>query len=136
MEYLTRVVCSQPLTIHFCLYNPSRTARPVFIPRSLGPLGVFVTLEIRDASGNVVFDGPTVRATHRLAPSDPDSYRELEAGYTSGVVLEVDDFDPPPGAYEVRVQYTNRPFEGTPSTPVGPLACEARLPFVVSARVP
>jgi len=129
MEYLTRVVRSRPLTIHFCLFNPQRTGRPVYIPRTLGPLGVFVTLEVRDASGELVYDGPTVRATHRLAPSDPGSYHELEAGYTFGVMLEVDDFDPPAGEYQLRVQYANRPFSGTPSTPVGALTFETTLPF-------
>jgi hypothetical protein len=131
MEYLARVIDSRPLTIHFCLYNPLRTGRPVYIPRTLAPLGVFVTLEIRDASDNIVYDGPTVRATHRLAPADPRSYQELESGYTSGVVLVVDDFEPPPGAYEVRLRYTNQPFSGTPATPVGALAYETTLPFTV-----
>lgn len=131
MEYLTRIVCARPLTIHFCLYNPPETARPVAIPRTLAPLGVFVTLEIRDSSGNVVYDGPTVRATHRLSPTDPGSYQELESGYTFGVMLEVDDFDGPPGTYEVRVRYTNAPFSGTPSTPVGSLRYEATLAFEV-----
>jgi hypothetical protein len=134
MDYLTRVLCSRPLTIHFCLYNPTVTGRPVYIPRTLAPLGVFVMLEVRDASGKVIYDGPTVRATHRLAPDDPRSYQELEAGYTSGVVLEVDDYDPRPGEYTVRVRYTNRPFGGTPSTPVGELAYETTLPFTVPAR--
>jgi hypothetical protein len=131
MEYLARVIGARPLTIHFCLYNPPATGRPVYIPRTLGPLGVFVTLEVRDASDNIVYDGPTVRATHRLAPADPRSYQELEAGYTSGVVLVVDDFEPAPGAYDVQLRYTNQPFSGTPSTPVGTLAYETVLPFSV-----
>ena len=127
MEYLTRVLGSRPLTIHFCLYNPAQTNRPVYIPRVLGPPGVFVTVEISDAAGKVVYEGPTVRATHRLDPADPASYRELEAGYTAGVVLEVNDFEARAGRYEVRLKYSNRPFMGTPTTPVGTLTHEATL---------
>lgn len=133
MEYLARIVRLRPLTIHFCLHNPAETNRPVYIPRTLGPLGVFVDIEVREREGErrVVYEGPTVRATYRLAPGRDDSYQPLEAGYTFGVMLKADDFDAPPGEYELTLRYANAPFEGTPNAPVGKLIFEGTQAFEV-----
>jgi hypothetical protein len=132
MEYITRVVRSQPLTIHFCLHNPAATNEPVFVPRTLGPLGVFTTLAVRDAGGATVYEGPTVRATLRLDPKSPASYQPLEAGYTFGVMLETDELSVPSGTYELTLRYSNSPFTGTPSTPVGKLEHQATLTLEIA----
>jgi hypothetical protein len=134
MQYLARIVRSRPLVIHFCLHNPAETNGPVYIPRTLGPLGVFVHIEVRarDEERRVVYEGPTMRFTHRLAPDRDESYQPLESGYTYGVMLEAEDFEAPPGEYEVKLRYANAPFEGTPSTPVGKLTFEGTLNFLVS----
>jgi len=129
MQYFARIVASDPLTIHFSLHNDG--PEPAWIPRVLRPLGVMVQVEVRSERGQVVYENPAVRATWKLQPGDDESYQQLEPGYTFGVVLVLDDFEPEPGRYEVRLSYTNAPYRGTAARKVGEMRYSTVLPFVV-----
>lgn len=129
MQYFARIVESDPLTIHFSLYNDG--PEPAWIPRVLRPLGIMVQVEVRSGRGKVVYENPTVRATWKLQPGDDESYQQLEPGYTFGVVLPVDDFEPESGTYEVRLSYTNAPYRGTAARKVETLRYATTLSLTV-----
>jgi hypothetical protein len=131
VQVLATVVGTAPLTVHFSLHNPAETNHPVAVPRTLAPLGVFVRGTVRDAKRRVVYDGPDVRATHRIDPGSPTSYLDLGAGYTFGAVFEFDEVNLPAGDYVLTLSYANDPFLGTPEKPVGPVRLKATLPFRV-----
>jgi hypothetical protein len=129
MQYLASILQPTPLTIHFSLQNDA--PEPAWIPRVLRPLGIMVQVEVRSDRGKVVYENPAVRATWKLQPDSDDSYQQLEPGYTFGVVLPVDDFEPENGRYEVRLSYTNAPYRGTPARNVRDMRFSTTLQLVV-----
>lgn len=129
MQYLVSITRILPLTIHFSLYNPHDSDGPVYIPRLLGPLGYFVSLEITDEDNKVVYHSEKPKAKLKLHPSRSTSYQALEPGYTYGIVFEVEDFRPTPGRYEISIAYSNQEFRGFPGNELGQMTYLTKLSF-------
>jgi hypothetical protein len=129
VQYLATITQTTPLTIHFSLYNPAESEGPVDVPRLLGPLGYFVSVEIMDENHQVVYQSYPPKVKLKLDPSRPESYQVLEPGYTYGIVLKVEDFQPAPGDYQLSVAYSNQNFRGYPGHELGEMAYRATLSF-------
>jgi hypothetical protein len=129
MQYLAAITQTFPPTLHFSLYNSENN--PVYIPRLLGPLGYFITVEIMDENNKVVYRSSTPKAKPKLYPSKPESYQTLEPGYTCGIVLTVEGYEPAPGEYRVSIKYSNLEFRGFPGHSLGKLTYSTMLSFHV-----
>ena len=131
MKYLCEIVSAKPLTIHFSLHNPASSRGPVFVPRVLGPYGLFVRATVKDSSGKVVLEPPSMRGTPKLDPDDAGSYLPLESGYTFGAVFEIEDAPTEPGTYKLLVEYANKPYSGAPGAKVPKLGYKGELELVI-----
>ena len=130
MQYLAVILQASPLTIHFGFYNPEDSEDPCYVPRMLDPLGYFVSLDVRDGKTSVYrTERPKVRL--KLHPDRAESYHALEPGYTHGIVFEIDDFEPDPGSYSLKLTYSNRQFNGFPGHPLGEMTYKATLPLYI-----
>ena len=127
MNYLCEVASTRPLAIHFSLSNPANSGGPLFVPRVLGPLGLFVRVTVKDERGRVLVEPPAIRGTWKLDPADQRSYLALEPGYTFGALFLIDDAPTGPGTFRLLVEYSNAPYTGTPGTPVGKLSFKREL---------
>ncbi|MCC7364770.1 MAG: hypothetical protein IT303_10395 [Dehalococcoidia bacterium] len=131
MNYLCDVVSARPLVIHFSLHNPASASGPVFVPRVLGPYGLFVRATVRDGRGKTVLEPPAIRGTFKLDPKSAASYMPLEAGYSFGAVFELEDAPTEPGTYELEVHYSNKPYTGAPGAEVPKLEYKGKLTVTI-----
>lgn len=131
MKYLCELVSAKPLVIHFSLLNPPGSNEPVFVPRVLGPYGLFVRVTIKNSGGQVVLEPPAIRGTFKLDPGKASSYMALDPGYSFGAAFEIDDAPEEPGDYRVFVEYANKPYTGAPGAPVPRLGFKGELELVV-----
>lgn len=131
MKYLCEIVTAKPLAIHFSLHNPQESNGPVFVPRVLGPYGLFVRVTIEDSSGAVVLEPPSIRGTQKLDPDDAKSYMALESGYTFGNVFEIEDAPKEPGTYKLLIEYASKPYTGAPGAEVPELGYKGELDLVI-----
>ena len=128
MDYLTSITKTAPLSVHFSLYNPEGAPGPAYVPLMLEPVGAFVEVIVRDASGEVVFE--TYRP--KFKPDRDESYLAVEPGYSYGVVLELEDCELAPGKYELEVTYSNGEYRGSSARPVGVLSFATTLPLTIN----
>jgi hypothetical protein len=132
MDYLVSITKTNPLTLHFSFYNPDEAEAVVYVPRILGPLGYFITLEISDQYDEVVYETQKSKINLKLHPERESSYHALEPGYTYGNVFEVEDFVPVPGTYHIVLTYSNEEFKGFADNPLGAMTYETKLSFEFS----
>jgi len=133
MRCLVTVCRVRPLTLHFALHNDAGVSSHV--PRLLGPLGAFISVAITNLRGESVFKVDAPKTRLKLDPSRETSYFELEAGYSYGVVLDITEALLAPGKYNLDIDYSNGPFQGTSSTPVGVLEYRVSLPLRVGGSM-
>ncbi|MEA2889643.1 MAG: hypothetical protein QOI05_436 [Bradyrhizobium sp.] len=131
VRFLATVSAVRPLALHFSLQNGGTA--PAYVPRLLTPLGAFVSVTIRDAEGALIYQTETPKVKLKLDPSRDASYLELEAGYSYGVLFELDDATLVPGEYQLDIAYSNGQFQGTSGAPVGVLAYRSVLPLHVGS---
>ena len=134
MHCLMEIVNTHPLTLHFNLYNPPEAAAPVYVPRSLKPLGAFVQAEVRDRDDAVVHKTQPPKFAPKLDASQAMSYVAIDPGYSYGVLLEFDDLPLPPGDYRMEVSYSNLQFRGFPGHDLGDQRCQTSIRFTVKTR--
>ncbi len=134
VRHAVSVIGLRPLTIQFSLFNPGDSEGPAYVPLLLVPLGVFIRMRIDDASGQTVYRNPVTKATFTYHPDDAESYLELQPGYSYGTVIVPEHLDLAPGRYTLHLEYANRQYRGTPTTPVGELNAMAEVPFEVTAQ--
>ena len=131
MDYLVSIVRPSPLVIHFSFHNANGDAMPAFVPRLIGPLGYFISLEITAENGAVVYETFKPKIKLKLHPDRQESYLALESGYTYGSVLTVEDFSPSPGAYRIALAYSNEGFRGFPGHALGEMRYRTEMAFEV-----
>jgi hypothetical protein len=129
MEYLVSIIKTNPLTLHFSFYNRNNGEEVVYVPRPLGPLGYFISLEITNQYNEVVHKTYKPKVKLKLHPERETSYHALESGYTYGIAFEVEDFVPVPGTYHIALRYSNQEFKGFASNLLGDMTYEATLSF-------
>lgn len=133
MQYVTAILQTRPLTIHFSLYHPADSDEPAYVPRLLEPLGAFVGIEVLGAGDRVVYESPSVKLRLKLDPSNAESYWLLEPGYTYGAVLTVDsdELQLSRGEYELELRYSNLEYVGFDDHRLGKMTHETTLGFSV-----
>lgn len=119
LECLVAILATDSLTLHISLHNPGTAAAPVYVPRSLKPLGAFVRVEVRDLDGAVVYATQRPKFTPKLEPLHVDSYVEVEPGYSYGVLFECTTVSLPSAEYRVDVSYSNLQYRGFPGHFIG-----------------
>ncbi len=131
MNYLVSVIRPNPLLIHFSFYNPGDSGADFFAPRLLKPNGYFIRIKISNENGDRVFKTFTPKAKPKLHPDRQESYLTLGPGYTFGAIIELEEFDPLPGAYRLTLSYSNKEFRGYTGQPLGKLEYKTKLSFAV-----
>lgn len=131
MNYLTTIIQTSPLTLHFGFHHPAESESPVSVPRLLTPLGYFVSIVITGEKKQIVYESDRPKVKPKLHPARPESYLQLEPGYTYGVMLEVEDFQPARGVWQMTVTYSNREFQGFAEHPIGELIYQTNLAFKI-----
>lgn len=134
MQCLLEVVESGPLVVRFSLFNPATAKSAQLVPRTLVPIGLFVTLAVRDESGEELYKSERPKAHLKLHPDRAESYLSLEPGYSFGALLSVeeDELHLGPGHYKLSATYTNGVFKGPNDAPIGSLACTCEQDLAVS----
>jgi hypothetical protein len=129
------VLRHRPLSIRFSLRHPAAAPGARLVPRTLQPLGFFVTIAVADASGRTCYESERPKVKLKLHPDREGSYVRLEPGEQLADELTVDDADLAltPGTYRLTATYTNGPFTGPAEDPIGALTCECEVTFTVPA---
>lgn len=132
MDYLATIIKTSPLKLHFCFHNPSDAGGPAYVPRILGPLGYFVELEIFNQYDELVHETFAPKIKLKLNPKKQESYISIDPGYTYGSVLEIEDFTPVPGNYQVALTYSNQEFDGFKNNSLGEMQYQTKIKFEFS----
>jgi len=132
MKFLVSVVETQPVVLHFSIVNPRTSEKTIYVPRLLRPLGYFIRLKISDFEDRLVYRTHVPKAKPKLHPDRQDSYLAIDPGYSYGAVLEVEDFTPAAGTYQLALSYSNREYLGFSDHPLGEITCRIKLSFEVS----
>jgi len=66
-------------------------------------LGYFISLEVFDQDSLQVYQTYRPKVKPKLDPSRAESYIALEPGYTCGISLALEGFDPELGIYQVAI---------------------------------
>ena len=119
IEFHSHLVRTKPLAIHYYFYNPEGSDEIYYVPRTLRPLGAFISLEITDDQGESVFRTLKPKLKLKLDPTWKDSYQSLEPAYTFGAILTAETADLPPGDYQVEIAYSNLVYTGFPGHDLG-----------------
>ncbi len=129
VQLLASVQASDPLQVHVSLANPEDADTRAAIPRVLEPLGAYITMEVRDAAGEILCQTRRPKFTPKLRPDSDEAYLLLEPGRSRGVLLTWEDCSLSPESQVLHVRYRNEDYQGTPDRPVGTLTLEATLPL-------
>ncbi len=124
----------QPLTVRFALVNPPDASFPQLVPRTLVPLGLFVTLEVADSTGNQPYRSEVPKQKPKLHPQKAESYLSLKPDESFGATFTVDqdDLDLRPGSCRLTATCTNGIFTGPDSGPVGTVTCTCHQTLTIS----
>lgn len=128
MEALVSVLSGRPLRFHFSLHNDGD--RAVVVPRWFGPLGAFVTAELVDADGALVYETPATKFKPKLSPTAPASYVSVEPGHTVGAVFALDvedDLDLKAGLHRLDLTYSNLQYRGYAGNDFGSVTVTASV---------
>ena len=134
MKCVMEVIRDRPLTVRFALVNPPDASSPQLVPRTLVPLGLFVTLEVADSAGNQLYRSEVPKQKPKLHPQKAESYLSLKPDETFGATFTVDqdELDLRPGSYRLSATYTNGIFTGPDSGPIGTVTCTCQQTLTIS----
>ena len=132
MMCLATLLTTRPLVLQVSLFNPQEALGPIFVPRSLQPLGAFIRLQLTDFRSTIVHETSLVKFAPKLHPSRPESYVALEPGYIYGAVFECPIPELSPGDYRLKIRYSNLEFQGYPGGEIGKQQCDTSLNFTMS----
>jgi hypothetical protein len=134
MDYIVAIQQTDPLTIHFSIYNMPDNDEAIYIPRLLIPLGYFIRLKVLNVVDHVIYESKQPKIKLKLHPYKPESYLSLDPGYSYGVILILDEIKLRHGTYMLKVEYSNRRFTGFQGHPIGEICYETSVRFKVECR--
>lgn len=132
MNFLVSIIQTQPVSFHFSFFNPRHSEETIYVPRALRPLGYFIRLKITNQDNVKVFQTEVPKAKPKMHPDRLESYLAIDPGYSYGAVLQVEDFKPGPGIYELSLSYSNQEYRGFAAQPLGEITYQTKLSFHVS----
>jgi hypothetical protein len=120
-----------PLSFHFVLSSPAAAAEPLLVPRVLAPLGAFVTVEVRDRAGALVYETRPPKFTPKLAPDSREAYVSIDPGYGYGTAFVDERATLAPGEYEITIAYSNLYFRGFAGHSLGEQRCSTTVRYSI-----
>jgi hypothetical protein len=127
MECRAQIVTTDPLTVHFSLLQPASAEEPLWVPRVLQPLGAFVSAELHDGAGAIVWKTERPKFQPKLAPSSPAAYVELDPGYSHGVILALEGAKIGAGQHSLTLTYQNLQYRGFAGHDLGEQTCTTTI---------
>ena len=119
MEYLISILKASHFLVFFSFHNPDTNLEAAYVPKPLEPLGYYIAVEVFDRDSVQVYQTYRPKVKPKLDPSRAESYIALEPGYTYGISLELEGFDPKPGIYQIAITYSSQQFQGFDGHPLG-----------------
>ena len=127
---LVTLLATRPLVLHVSVYNPATSSERVLVPRMLLPVGTLLQIAVLDVDGATLWRSSAVKAALKLHPDRPDSYVELEPGYSHGAVVSLDTVTEVARAAAVTVSYSCSVFTGPAGRTVDLRTFEITVPVL------